>query len=116
MARTLTLEDLVSGYGQDWTSGIISEHLYRVEALGGRIHVAGTGRMWVAPAKGGVAIPVLCSEIVAVYTEDGEISGRCGLPALVEDGACDAHQAILEDWRAQSEPEAIAWEREVAAR
>ena len=114
--RTLTLEDLVSGYGQSWTSGIISEHLGLVEALGGRVHTTLSGRQWVTEAKGGRAIPVLCSEIVAIYTEDGETSGRCGAPALATEGACQAHGEILAAWRAQTEAEARAWERQVDAR
>lgn len=39
----------------------------------------------------GKAIPVVCSEIVQVDTEDGPVSGRCGVNALDVTGTCDAH-------------------------
>ena len=38
-----------------------------------------------------VAYPVVCSEIIEVWDEDGRHSGRCGFPALDATGTCPAH-------------------------
>jgi hypothetical protein len=83
---TMTIElipqlEAVSGlYGKDWELGVLSEHLNRVlidHAL--VLHTAANGAKWVQPKAGGRGVRVVCSEIIAIRTEDGTIDGRCGI-------------------------------------
>lgn len=80
----------VGAYGQDWREGVLSEHLDLFRRAGG-VHrpSAGDGAGWAV--IDGRAVPVVCSEVVRVDTEDGPVSGRCGANALDATGTCEAH-------------------------
>lgn len=91
LTTSSTLEDLTGAYGLDWKAGVLSEHLHLAEANPAlQVRTSISGVTWVARAGGGTAVPVLCSEIIAIPTEDGPVSGRCGAFATV-DGACEGH-------------------------
>ncbi len=109
-APAVTPDRFLVGYGQDWTVGVISEHLDAFVAAGGtwRRARSGSGRVWAIVA--GKAYPVLCSEIVRVDTEDGPVSGRCGIAATV-DASCPNHADQRAQWFAQSESEIAYLER-----
>lgn len=86
---TITLDSLIGRYGQDWTEGILTDHLFRAAYAGFAEVIADNG---TATIEG---FPVLCGEIVLIHTEDGPIDGRCGQPAVItSDGDllwCEAH-------------------------
>lgn len=108
---TSNAERFIGGYGPDFQPGVLSEHAADFVVAGGGFRVAASGRVW-AVIPGGRAVPVVCSEIIQVETEDGPISGRCGTPATGDFGACPFHAAQIEGWRNQTEAETLAWERE----
>lgn len=109
---TPTAEHFVGSYGATWRAGVLSEHLDRFLAAGGRTRPAasGSGRTWALLPDGAV-VTVVCSELVALVTEDGIVSGRCGADAVVDGAYCAGHGAELAGWRAMTEPERAAWER-----
>ena len=87
-------------YGQDWTQGVLAEHL----PAGVDCKVTASGRLVaLRPVEGRKmleAVPVLCGEVVPIHTEDGTISGRCGLPVHGIDGfACPGHQEAIMAYR-----------------
>lgn len=86
--------------------GIIHEHLH---AAGLEAHVIADGRQIVA--LDGKIVPVLCSQLIMVNTEDGPGTGRCGTPLRGDAWACPGHTAEMEGWMAMSEAEKAAWER-----
>lgn len=85
----------IAGYGPDWKAGLLSEHLDLFQRAGGEHRMSDTGGAgWAlveAPDGGWIAYPVVCSELVQVWTEDGPTSGRCGAPAIHATGTCYAH-------------------------
>jgi hypothetical protein len=85
--------------------GIISEHLH---AAGLEAHVIADGRLIVA--IDGKIVEVLCSDIIAITTEDGPGTGRCGTPLRGDAYACPGHTAEREGWLAMSEAEKADWE------
>lgn len=105
------LDQFIGLYGQAYRAGLLSEHVEMFREAGGVVRPAasGSGAHW-AVVDGSNVYPVVCSELIVVDTEDGPVSGRCGYLAELE-GACERHGAILADWAAQSEAEAVAWER-----
>lgn len=107
----MSTDQFVGAYGSAWTPGILSEHVDAYVAAGGVVRPAasGSGVLW-AILPDGFALPVVCSEIIRVDTEDGSVSGRCGIPATRE-GSCEGHTRDREDWRAMTEAERAAWER-----
>lgn len=81
----------VGAYGQAWREGVLSEHLDLFVRAGGTHRPSkGAGAGW-AVMEDGRAVPVVCSEIVRVDTEDGPVSGRCGANALAATGTCGYH-------------------------
>lgn len=106
-----TAEDFVGGYGPTYKTGVLSEHGASFTAAGGRISPAasGSGREW-AVLPSGEALPVVCSELIEIATEDGMVSGRCGTPSTV-DGMCVPHAAEMRSWLQASEAERLAWEK-----
>lgn len=80
----------VGTYGPTWREGLLSEHLDLFRRAGG-VHRPsnGTGAGWAV--VDGRAVPVVCSELVRVDTEDGPVSGRCGNNALDATGTCESH-------------------------
>lgn len=81
----------VGSYGPRWRSGVISEHLGLFVRAGGTHRPSnGDGAGW-AVMSDGTAVPIVCSELVRVDTEDGPVSGRCGENAIDATGTCYAH-------------------------
>lgn len=109
-SRRHTLDSLTSGYGRAWKPGILTEH---VHLLGDSVRVAVTtaGRTWAYPAGGGKAVPVVCSELIEVRTEDGPIVGRCGIQVLHDRFACEGHADERDHWSNLSEMERAEIER-----
>lgn len=100
----------IGSYGPTWRSGLISEHLDLFIRAGGTHRTsAGLGAGWAV--VDGVAHPVVCSELVSIDTEDGPVSGRCGVPALDATGACEGHSEERAHWLAMSEAERAFIER-----
>lgn len=108
-----TATDYVGSYGPTWRTGVLSEHLSAFTAAGGGLRAAasGSGLLWAVPAARAAVVPVVCSEIVEIPTEDGPVSGRCGADATA-DGMCPAHAEQMAGWRAMSEAERLSWEKE----
>lgn len=107
--ETFTPEQFIGSYGSDWKWGVLFDHLEAFDAAGGEVRGAssGTGRVWAIVDRR--AYPVVCGELIRVDTEDGPISGRCGLPIEVGP-SCEAHAELIAQWQAQSEAETVAWE------
>lgn len=107
MSPLRTLANLVAAYGdgrEPALLGVLSEHLPLVERDRlGWVHRTAS-REWAVDAATGKAFPVLCSELIAVYTEDGMGDGRCGLRAT-DLGCCDNHAAVVRQWAAEREAE-----------
>lgn len=111
--NTATVYDFTGMYGQDWTQGVLVDHLDRATAAGMVVRtMPASRRQYVTGPRGGVAFPVVCGDLVEVWTEDGRMDGRCGLPVLAGAPACEAHAEQIAYWAAQTEAEAMAWERE----
>ena len=108
------LSRYATGYGQDWTPGVLTEHQTGFIAAGGVVRVEADGTS-AALLPSGRVYPMVCGSIIMVDTEDGPVSGRCGVPAT-RDGACDRHAAEAEEWATASERTRSAWEREESDR
>lgn len=90
LTTTTAPADFIGAYGQQWRQGLLSEHLDLFVRAGGTHRPSRSlGAGWAV--IDGKAIPVVCSEIVRVDTEDGPVSGRCGANALDATSTCDAH-------------------------
>ena len=102
----------IGTYGPDFDrQGVATDHVHDALDAGYVVRVAATGRTYLAPATGGTAVPVVCGELIQVFTEDGPMSGRCGLPVLNDDCACPGHAAQIAAWRSQSSYDEALWER-----
>lgn len=100
------------GWGPAYRTGVVSDHVYSVQALPGTRVVEGDLATWVVDDQaGGRAYPVLCGDLVEWMTEDGPTDGRCGLLAT-DEGACEGHAAESRQWREMSEAERARWERD----
>lgn len=84
---------IVGAYGQDWVTGVLAEHVSEDTC----IIVDTSGRTFVLTNDDN--FPVLCGEIVEIQTEDGLISGRCGLSVYNRGYACPGHQEAIESYR-----------------
>jgi len=100
--------DYTGSYGPTWTTGILTERLYEAEQAGLLVHRTASGRLYVTGPRGGAAVPVLCSELVDIYTEDGPMTGRCGAPAVETDidgervaFGCPGHTNLILSWRSE---------------
>lgn len=92
MTETLTLTDrFVRLYGRGWKPGVVVDDVPAFEAAGGVVRDGAHGGMW-AVVEGGRAYPVVCGDIVMLDSEDGPVTGRCGLAASSETGACVGHR------------------------
>jgi len=111
------ISGLVEGtYGPDFDRpGVATDHVRLALDAGYVVRVAASGRTYVAPASGGTAVPVVCGEIIQVWTEDGPTSGRCGLPVLHDACACPGHAEQIAAWRSQDDYEAAQRERTLDA-
>jgi hypothetical protein len=74
--------------------GIISEHVPAALRAGLTVRVLNLSAIVVDPS--GRTIPILCSELIRVDTEDGPMSGRCGALANLN-GVCDVHDYYEEN-------------------
>ena len=108
----LTLDDFVGHYGQNPRRGVITEHLDAARFAGLKVHTMASGRMYVTGPKGGASVPVVCSELIHIDTEDGRQVGRCGIPVVGDQGACAGHAAERDAYLASSEMERMEWERQ----
>lgn len=111
IART-RLQRATGAYGPNNRVGVLSEHLdlaLRTGLVARRL----PGSTWVydPDQPGERAVPVVCSELVPIWTEDGRVTGRCGELAGPSTGMCHTHADIVEGWRNQSEEDLIEWER-----
>jgi len=82
-------EEFITGYGQTYRLGLISDHVEMFAAVGGEIRKGNAHAGWAVVDR--KAYPILCSEIIRINTEDGPISGRCGGFALPDTGRCSGH-------------------------
>lgn len=88
------LDDLTGCYGPEWRQGVLSDHLgyvserarIRTSASGARTYVTEDRSTW----------PVLCSELIAIRTEDGVIDGRCGDYVVDGGPCCEGHAFVLD--------------------
>lgn len=107
------LDRFGSGYGPRWTYGIISEHATQA-VRAGLVEQSIGGDVRLVDPESGESLPVLCSELVWIDTEDGRSTGRCGVPILSDDGfACEAHAEVIAVWRQESEAQVAHWERRI---
>jgi hypothetical protein len=98
---------LVGLYGPDWQHGVLSEHLHMVPENLVRRLASGT----LVVNVDGSAVPVVCSELVRLNTEDGPVDGRCGGRVTASGYACEGHERQLAEWHAMSEMDTMIWER-----
>lgn len=107
MARTYEIDKFTHIAG-----GVIVDHLRRILDAGGSTRTLASGRL-VAVASDGSTAPVVCAEVVPVWTEDGPSDGRCGGPVFGAEGfACEGHTEERRGWAAMSEAERYRWEAE----
>jgi hypothetical protein len=76
-------------YGQTPRVGILSDHLHHALDAGFGFKTGVDGD-YVKDFDGDTAL-VLCSEIIEIHTEDGISDGRCGLPVIPGQWACEGH-------------------------
>lgn len=106
-----SVADLAHSYGAAFRRGVLSDHvgLLGVDA---HVHVSVSGaRTYVTDATG--TEPVLCSDLVQLYDEDGPYDGRCG-DFATDEGACAGHAAERARWMSMSEIDRYAVEYEEA--
>lgn len=109
-----TLWQLAANYGQPNTHdddgnvigtptsryGVLSEHLHLCEDNPNVIVRHTANWTWVCAVESELddameaAVPVVCSELIPITTEDGPDVGRCGQPA-VGYGCCAGHSPEL---------------------
>jgi hypothetical protein len=89
-----TIHDLTGVYGRIPRTGILSEHLNLALDAGFDINTGVDGD-YVTDFEGDTAL-VLCSEIIEIRHEDGISDGRCGLPVIPDQWACEGHWFDME--------------------
>lgn len=104
LAPTTAPSDFAGSYGTSWLPGVLAEHVELFVQAGGILRPRRDGGRW-AVDETGHAVPVVCGELIQVWTEDGPQSGRCGKPAT-DDGACVEHSAIFTAWLADCREQA----------
>lgn len=108
------IDKVTGNYGRDWKRGVLIDNLGDAESLGLTVRY-GNQMTWVVSDYDGVAVPVVCGDIIMVPQpgdDPGEIDGRCGIPVEPGKGACEGHDAQHREWAQQTEAEIIEWERE----
>lgn len=109
------LLDFAGRYGRAWVEGVIAEHICHLEGTGAftlRFDADG----FVSVRQDDTVLPLLCGDIIEVPTEDGPISGRCGLPVhrdvVRTVASCPGHAGERARWASMSGWEQAAWEKE----
>lgn len=114
MTTRTDINDIAGLYGRAWKLGILLEHIG---------HLIGTGTLFLrydaegfaSIRQGDTVIPVACGDIIEIPTEDGPITGRCGLPVhrdvVKTYGSCEGHAGERQAWEAMTEREKAHWER-----
>lgn len=104
--------EIVGMYGPDFTRGVLSEHIGLADRYGVEIRELASGRQ--VAVVDGYAVPIVCSEVIWIRTEDGKIDGRCGQPVARGDHfCCEGHDYVeVEAGRSFEDREAAEWERE----
>lgn len=98
--------NLVGSYGVDWEPGLLVDHLDQVPE---RFFVDDG----IAIEVHGERYPVVCGELISVPTEDGPVSGRCGIQIASRDAVgCPGHAAALRGWADMTELERRDLERD----
>lgn len=89
-------DELVGQYGPGWSEGVITEHLHLADPAHVRT-LANGDRVVLVSDRGTLrrAVPVVCSEVIEVPTEDDPVSGRCGLRVRGDDFACPDHMDVI---------------------
>lgn len=96
---TKTLDDFTGSYGPGWTIGVLTDHVGAATEAGMLLHTAPSGKAYVTGPKGGAAVPLLCGEVIEIATEDGPMTGRCGLPAATDAFGCPGHHEMILSYR-----------------
>lgn len=100
--------DLVGYYGEDFTAGILAEHLHLADPDLVRTLASGT----LVVNVDGAAVPIVCGDVIELRTEDGPVSGRCGLPVDPRHGgACTGHARQHDYWHSMSQLDTLIWEQ-----
>jgi hypothetical protein len=105
-----SFDSFIGAYGPQWRSGVLTEHLGWGEGVIRVVQTAG-GAQWAIPAGGGRAVPLVCSDLISVPTEDGPITGRCGVQVRNGRMACEGHHDEREHWSSLSELERLHQEQ-----
>ena len=75
--QSLKIERFIGVYGSDRDRhGVLSDHIGNLEEAGGAVTRTGSGLAYFPDEM--VMVPILCSDIIEVWTEDGRETGRCG--------------------------------------
>lgn len=100
-----TADRFVRNYGPEWVTGVLSDNVAQFEAGGGIVTMTAEGEhlaiidreTFGRPMR--LTVPVLCSEIIWISTEDGTIDGRCGSPVMFGEGhwTCENHSWVEEE-------------------
>ena len=109
----MSIYDLTGNYGTEWRTGILVDHTSEAALAGADciLRVTYTDRAYLSPKAGGMAVPVVCGDLIEVMDSEGmRMDGRCGLRVLASAGACEGHAAEREAWVAMSEIDRRAWE------
>lgn len=103
----LKINYFVGVYGCDSDMhGVLSDHVARLEEAGGVVNDDGLAFF---PGEQ-VHMPVVCSEVIKTYSEDGTGTGRCGMPIQKGTPWCRSHQmAEPEDLGKTCEHGMAAW-------
>lgn len=75
-----------------------------------RVRIGPSGQAYVVSDKGRATL-IVCGDIVAVATEDGPETGRCGRPVHRDFGQCAGHAAARIEWQSLTERERAEIER-----
>lgn len=98
---------LVGYYSEDFTAGILAEHLHLVDPELVRTLASGT----LVVNVDGSPVPVVCGDIIELHTEDGPVSGRCGHPVDPRHGgACTGHARQHDYWNSMAAQDSLIWE------
>lgn len=119
MRNSDNIADLAGLYGRDWKLGILLEHVDHLVGAG-TVFLRYDAEGFASLRQGDTVIPVACGDIIEIPTEDGPISGRCGLPVhrdvVRTYGSCPWHAGERQAWEAMTEREKLQWEKELELR